>query len=327
MLLSRLDLSSRRPAQGGAAAARLSARFRSEESEDRDGAGAARYELSRLRVRQRSGRRAEPGRFPRLHDDLARRHGRSRAGRRDRGRRRRVQARLRRQLEALSGKPLRRRASLVHPPLLDRSRAAAVGRGVFRRLRRDRDPPDAAERRALQLLGIAGRHLDLSQRPFLSRRLSRRCQAGRRAQGPVVPRLHRRAGKEEGQAGNAPRAGSAALEQQRLSEPVVHEPVPAIARGASDRRRPHRRPHLQFPPQGRAGADVPQHDQLRQHRQRHRLAGADRRSGNLQPHRHGAYRAQAPNGSRSAAACRATCPMRMAAGAARIRPAKSISAT
>ena len=87
--------------------------------------------------------------------------------------------------------------------------------------------------------------------------------------------------KKKGKAGGAPRAGSAALEQQRLSESVVHEPVPAVARGASDRRQPHRRSHLQFPPQGRARADVPQHDQLRQHRQRHRLAGADRRSGNL----------------------------------------------
>ena len=63
----------------------------------------------------------------------------------------------------------------------------------------------------------------------------------------------------------------------------------AAARGASARRRPHHRPYLQFPPQGRARADVPQHDQLRQHRQRHRLAGADRRSGNLQSHRHGTF--------------------------------------
>ena len=61
----------------------------------------------------------------------------------------------------------------------------------------------------------------------------------------------------------------------------------AASRGASDRGQPHRGAHLQFPAQGRAGADVPQHHQLRQHRQRHRLAGADRRSRNLQPHRHG----------------------------------------
>ena len=39
--------------------------------------------------------------------------------------------------------------------------------------------------------------------------------------------------------------------------------------------------------QGRAGADVPEHHQLRQYRQRHRLAGAHRRPRNLQPHRHG----------------------------------------
>ena len=42
-------------------------------------------------------------------------------------------------------------------------------------------PADAAERGAVQLLGIPGRHLDLPQRPFLSRRLSRRRQAGRGA--------------------------------------------------------------------------------------------------------------------------------------------------
>ena len=182
---------------------------------------------------------------------------------------------------------MRRRASDLHPPLVDRRRAGAVRRRLFRRLRRDRHPPDAPERRALQLLGIPGRHLDLSERPLLSRRLSRRRQAGRGAQGPGVPRLHRGDGEEEGQGGDPARAGRAALEQQRLSEPVVHEPVPAAARGASDRGQPHRRLHLQFPPQGRAGTDVPQHHQLRQHRQRHRLAGADRRSRNLQSHRHG----------------------------------------
>ena len=95
---------------------------------------------------------------------------------------------------------------LVHPSLVDRRGAAAIGRGFFRRLRRDRDPPDAPERRALQLLGNPGRHLDLSQRPFLSRRLSRRRQAGRGAQGPAVPRLHRGAGKEEGQGGDPARS-------------------------------------------------------------------------------------------------------------------------
>ena len=73
--------------------------------------------------------------------------------------------------------------------------------------------------------------------------------------------------------------------------------------------------HLQFPPQGRAGADVPQHHQLRQHRQRHRLAGADRRSRNLQPHRHGPLERRRRMAARSAAAIRATCPTRMAAGA------------
>src|SRR5580692_8494335 len=79
----------------------------------------------------------------------------------------------------------------------------------------------------------------------------------------------------------------AALEQQCVSEPVVHESVSAVARRATDLGQSYRGLHLQFPAQRRAGKDVPQHHQLRQYRQRHRLAGADRRSGNLHPHRHG----------------------------------------
>ena len=114
--------------------------------------------------------------------------------------------------------------------------------------------------------------------------------------------------KKKGKDGDQARARSAALEQQRLSEPVVHEPVPAAPRRASDRGQPHRRAHLQFPPQGRAGADVPQHHQLRQHRQRHRLAGADRRPRNLQPHRHGTVERRAPSGSRSAAGLQSDVP-------------------
>ena len=90
---------------------------------------------------------------------------------------------------------------------------------------------------------------------------------------------------------------------------------------------PHRGAHLQLPPQGRAGADVPQHHQLRQHRQRHRLAGADRRSRNLQPHRHGAFERR-----RRMAADRPRLPERRARRARRphaasIRRARSISAT
>ena len=45
------------------------------------------------------------------------------------------------------------------------------------------------------LLGNPGRHLDLSERPFLSRRLSRRQEAGRLDGGPGVPRIHRHAWK------------------------------------------------------------------------------------------------------------------------------------
>ena len=92
-------------------------------------------------------------------------------------------------------------------------------------------------------------------------------------------------------------------------------------------RQPHRGPHLQFPPQGRAGTDVPQHHQLRQHRQRHRLAGADRRSGNLQSHRHGPVERRRRMDRDRPRLCRATCRTPTAAGAGRIRPARFTSAT
>ena len=55
-----------------------------------------------------------------------------------------------------------------------------------------------------------------------------------------IAALEKNKGKEADQA--HPR--SAALEQQCLSEPVVHEPVSAVARGASDLGQPHRRLHL-----------------------------------------------------------------------------------
>ena len=181
----------------------------------------------------------------------------------------------------------------AHPIFAHRSSIeaaqAAVRQRALRRLGRDRDPPDAPERRALQLLGIPGRHLDLSERPQLSRRLPRRLQAGRRAERPGVPRLPHRAGEEEGQGGGAAHPRGAALELQHLSERLADEPVPAVARGASDRGRPHRGADLQLPAEGRARADVPQHHRVRQRRQRHRLAGADRRSRNLQPDRPRAF--------------------------------------
>ena len=216
---------------------------------------------------------------------LARRHGRPRAGRRARGRRRHVQARLRRQLENLFREPVRRRASPVHPPLLDRGGAGAVRQRAFRRHRRDRDPADAAERGALLVLGNPGRHLDLSERPQLSRRLPRRFQAGRGAEGPGVPGIHRGVGEEEGQGRDEAHPRGAALEFEHLSERLADEPIPAVAGGAPDRGQPHRGADLQFPAERRARADVPQHRRVRQHRQRHGLAGADRRSRNLQPHR------------------------------------------
>ena len=135
------------------------------------------------------------------------------------------------------------------------------------------------------------------------------------------------AGEEERQAGGPAHPRSAALEFQHLSERLADEPVPAASRGASDRGEPHCGPHLQLPAQGRAGADVPQHHQLRQHRQRHRLARSDRRSRNLQPHRPGAFERR-----RRMAADRPRLPERPARGAAAAaaastRPARSTSAT
>jgi Vanillate O-demethylase oxygenase C-terminal domain len=76
---------------------------------------------------------------------------------------------------------------------------------------------------------------------------------------------------------------SAPLEQQHLSKPVVHEPIPATPRDPPCRGQPNRGSHLQFPAQGSAQPDVPKYNQLRKHRQRDWFAGPHRRSGNLQP--------------------------------------------
>ena len=63
LLLSRLDLSTRWPHQGGTVVARLSAAFRPKEPHQWNEARAAGGELSRLRVRQLCDGRAEPGRI------------------------------------------------------------------------------------------------------------------------------------------------------------------------------------------------------------------------------------------------------------------------
>src|SRR5262249_8112478 len=55
------------------------------------------------------------------------------------------------------------------------------------------------ERRAVLVLGSQRRHLDLSERPQLPRRLSRRRQAGGRDERSGVSRVRRRHGGEEGQ--------------------------------------------------------------------------------------------------------------------------------
>ena len=115
LLLSRLDLSPRWPAQGGSAAARLSRAFRRQEPRMPPCCRVPRVASYRGFV---FGSLTADGpsldRLPRLHDHVVRRHGRPRARRRARGRRRRIQARLQRQLEALPGEPVRRRASAVH---------------------------------------------------------------------------------------------------------------------------------------------------------------------------------------------------------------------
>ena len=69
--------------------------------------------------------------------------------------------------------------------------------------------------------GITGRNLDLPERPQLSRRLSRRQETRGGAQRSDLLRLHGDDGEEEGQGRNEAGHGSPALEQQRLSEPVL----------------------------------------------------------------------------------------------------------
>jgi nitrite reductase/ring-hydroxylating ferredoxin subunit len=64
------------------AATRLSAGFRSEKPVHGDAACAARVKLSRLYLRQSISGRTIARRVARLHDDIARRYGRSRSGRR-----------------------------------------------------------------------------------------------------------------------------------------------------------------------------------------------------------------------------------------------------
>ena len=94
LLLPWLDLSSRRPDQGGAAQPRLSARFRCQESQGGHARSAAGDELPRFRVRKRGGRRAKPRRVAWPYDRVAGRHGRPRPRRRDRSGRRHLQARV-----------------------------------------------------------------------------------------------------------------------------------------------------------------------------------------------------------------------------------------
>ena len=136
-----------------------------------------------------------------------------------------------------------------------------------------------------------------------------------------IAALEAKKGKNESR-----RVSRPALEQQHLSQPVVHEPVSAASRRPSGRGRPHRRPYLLFPPQGRARSNVPQHGQLCQRGQRHRLAGADRRSRNLQTASASDFRAGAPNRSRWAAVSDRR-PEAHGGRRGKTRPAKSISAT
>ncbi len=328
-VLSRLDLSPRRPAQGGAAQPRLSAGFRHQESEDRDAAGAARRELSRLRLRQPGGRGPEPEGIARPHDDLDRRHGRPRAGRRDRGRGRRVQhaynANWKLYFENL--------CDAAHPLFTHRSSIDAaqqqIRRRLFRRHRRDRDPADAPERRALLVLGERRSASGPIRTAIpISATITTTPSSSPRMKDPVfrdyIAALEKKKGKDETRRilevrrWNSNIYPNVSLMSQFQQLRVVH-PI-AVNRTVVQ--------HLQLPAQGRAGADVPQHHQLRQYRQRHRLAGADRRSRNLQPHRHRACRATAPTGCEVGRGY----PERRAAtstadGRARIRPAKSISAT
>src|SRR5262249_22965520 len=98
--------------------------------------------------------------------------------------------------------------------------------------------------RPLQLLGVASRNLDLSERPQLPRRLPRRLQARCRAEGSGVPPVHRGVGTQEGQGRGETHSRSAPLEFEYLAERLVDEPIPAIAWGAPDGGEPHGRARL-----------------------------------------------------------------------------------
>ena len=77
---------------------------------------------------------------------------------------------------------------------------------------------------------------------------------------------------KKGKEANKEDTRGAALEQQRLSEPVFHEPISATARGASDFRERNRCSYVLLPPAGSAGAHVREYHQLRQCREWYRLA-------------------------------------------------------
>ena len=108
-------------------------------------------------VRQPRGGRPEPGGLSRP-SHVVRRHGRSRAGRRARGHRRDVQARVQGQLEALPGNlcDAAHRCSPTSPRSSRRSEARIPTARVRSRSAR------CAKRRAVLVLGGQCRHLDLS---------------------------------------------------------------------------------------------------------------------------------------------------------------------
>ena len=200
LLLPRLDLSPRRPPQGRAAPARLSVALRSEEPRT-SRCGACRE--SRAIAASSSASLAEDG--PSLEDFL----GHMTTSFDDM-----IDRAPDGELEVAGGMfkhtykgnwklYLENLCDAAHPLFVHQSSIDAAQQqsddAHSGRIGRDRDPADAPERRALQLLGGQGRHLDLSQRPQLPRRLSRRCQARRRPERSGVSRLRRRHGGEEGQ--------------------------------------------------------------------------------------------------------------------------------
>ena len=221
--------------------------------------GRAREELSRLHFRQRGGRRARASRISLgSHDDLDRRHGRSRAGWRDRGCGRHVSNTSTTatgssiwKTSATPRIPGSRIAPRSTPRSSRRTTSYSDGSGeiAIRQMRQNGAPYSFWESQ-VGIWTYPNGHSYLGDYHDDAKLVAA-------MNDPVfrdyIAALEAKKGKDR----DAAHPRSAALEQQCLSEPLVHEPVPAVARHASHRGQSHRSAHLLFPAERRAGADVP----------------------------------------------------------------------